>query len=90
MLNTANSYLENARKAPKSNQDNQTLLLSLHQAIAKVKSSHASFIICYNDAFNSLGIADTAFKDARERQLRYKMLKRKITNGITVIIILYK
>ncbi|WLN25924.1 hypothetical protein KJD10_05910 (plasmid) [Borreliella valaisiana] len=43
MLNTANSYLENARKAPKSNQDNQTLLLSLHQAIAKVKSSHASF-----------------------------------------------
>ncbi|WP_210361698.1 immunogenic protein P37 [Borreliella valaisiana] len=67
LLNTANSYLENARKAPKSNQDNQTLLLSLHQAIAKVKSSHASFIICYNDAFNSLGIADTAFKDANRK-----------------------
>ncbi|ACN24469.1 hypothetical protein [Borreliella burgdorferi] len=67
LLNTANSYLENARKAPKSNQDNQTLLLSLHQAIAKVKSSHTSFIICYNDAFNSLGIADTAFKDAKRK-----------------------
>ncbi|WP_182117815.1 immunogenic protein P37, partial [Borrelia sp. A-FGy1] len=64
LLNTAKSYLNETRKVLGSNQVSITLLSKLDQAIGKVNSSHASLIICYEDAFSSLEIADTAFGNA--------------------------
>ncbi|WP_182117918.1 hypothetical protein [Borrelia sp. A-FGy1] len=64
LLSTANSYLENARKTPDSNQVRITLLSNLDQAIAKVNSRLATFRVCYEDAVNALEIADTTFGNA--------------------------
>ncbi|WP_182117801.1 hypothetical protein, partial [Borrelia sp. A-FGy1] len=51
LADTAKSYLENARRDVGSS--NPALLPSLGEAIAKVKSSHASLNVCYTDAFNA-------------------------------------
>ncbi|WP_210381120.1 hypothetical protein [Borreliella valaisiana] len=67
LLSTAKSYLKQARRGVGSSKANLALLPSLREAIAKVKSNHASADTHYNDAIAALAKAKNDFEHAQRK-----------------------
>ncbi|QMU99823.1 hypothetical protein F0310_05255 (plasmid) [Borrelia sp. A-FGy1] len=70
LLSSATSYLKEARTTTRPNKVKSSLLHSLHKAISKLKSRHASLNACYTDATSSLEKAYAAFRDTNTSLIR--------------------
>ncbi|WP_029357472.1 hypothetical protein [Borreliella burgdorferi] len=79
LLSTAKSYLEQTRRGVGSSKANLALLPSLEEAIAKVKSNHASADTHCNDAIAALKRAKNDFEYAQRKA--YRALEEALSNS---------